>query len=150
MGRTLEKVNVPLTPERAFELWTDVRRWSGFVEGFARVREATGEWPAVGSQVVWESIPSGRGRVTERVTAVDSGRAVSSQVFEEALTGTQTVTFEEGEDGALVKLELRYELTRTGPLRAVADVLFIRRALGDAQRRTLSRFGIEADEEAEL
>ena len=150
MGRTLETVSVPLTPERAFELWTDLRRWPGFVEGFARVHEATGEWPGVGSQVVWQSIPSGRGRVTERVTALEPGRAVTTQVFEEALTGTQTVSFEAADDHALVKLELQYELTRTGPLRAVADLLFIRRALGDAQRRTLSRFGIEADEEAAL
>ncbi len=150
MGRTLERVTVPLAPERAFELWTDLRRWPGFVEGFARVREATGEWPEVGSQVVWESIPSGRGRVTERVTAVDPGRTVTTQVFEEALTGTQTVSVEAAEEGAAVKVELQYELTRTGPLRAVADLLFFRRALGDAQRRTLARFGIEADEEASL
>ena len=49
-----------------------------------------------------------------------------------------------------MELRLDYELTRYGPARALADVLFIRRALRDALRRTLRRFAVEADEEAGL
>jgi hypothetical protein len=45
---------------------------------------------------------------------------------------------------------LEYELTRYGPLSGVADALFIRRALRDSLRRTLFRFGLEAEEEARL
>jgi hypothetical protein len=50
----------------------------------------------------------------------------------------------------VVGLELEYELTKSGPLAALTDVLFIRRALTDALRRTLRRFGVEAAEEAAL
>jgi hypothetical protein len=53
-------------------------------------------------------------------------------------------------EGTRVELTLDYELSKYGPLRAVADVLFIRRALRDALRRTLRRFAIEAEEEAAL
>ena len=49
-----------------------------------------------------------------------------------------------------VELSLEYELARYGPLRGLADALFIRRALRDALRRTLYRFAIEAEEEAGL
>jgi hypothetical protein len=47
-------------------------------------------------------------------------------------------------------LRLDYELARGGPLRAIADVLFIRRALNQALGRTLARFATEAAEEAAL
>jgi hypothetical protein len=47
-------------------------------------------------------------------------------------------------------LELEYELTGAGPLAALTDALFIRRALRDMLRRTVSRFAVEAQEEAAL
>jgi hypothetical protein len=53
-------------------------------------------------------------------------------------------------DASEVELSLEYELARYGPLRGLADALFIRRALRDALRRTLYRFAIEAEEEAGL
>ena len=140
---------VALPPEQAAELWRDVRRWASFVEGFARLREVSPEWPAEGARVVWESGPSGRGRVTERV--VESGeRRFATRVFEDALSGLQRAAFEPVDEGTRVELRLEYELSRYGPLRAVADVLFIRRALRDALRRTLRRFSVEAEEEAGL
>jgi hypothetical protein len=115
----------------------------------------------------------------------------STQVFEEALAGVQTLRVaaandsaglarsndgtegeasEVGADGEAsevgaqagasevgteagaseVELSLEYELARYGPLRGLADALFIRRALRDALRRTLYRFAIEAEEEASL
>ena len=56
-----------LEPEAALALWTDPSRWATFVEGFARVLERDEDWPAEGAKVVWESMPDGRGRVTEKV-----------------------------------------------------------------------------------
>jgi uncharacterized membrane protein len=143
-------VTVPLPPEATAELWRDVRRWSTFVEGFARVLELSPDWPAEGAKVVWESIPGGRGRVSEKVEEAQGSFA--TRVFEDALQGTQTVVFTGAPDGerTRVDLELEYELTRYGPLRAAADLLFIRRALRDALRRTLRRFAVEARQEAEL
>ena len=162
MGLVRATETVALDPPRALQLWTDLRRWPTFVEGFARTVEVSSEWPEAGGKLVWESIPGGRGRVTERVTTyepptagaeggADSARGrIVSQVFEEALAGTQSFSLAPERDGASAVLELDYELARSGPLRKVADVLFIRRALGDALARTLRRFATEAQEQASL
>ena len=140
---------VPLTPPDALALWSDVGRWPSFVEGFARVLERSGEWPEKGGRVVWESKPEGRGRVTETVLE-NSAAAFSTQVFEEALIGTQTLRAVSASEGSEVELTLDYELAKYGPLAGVADAIFIRRALRDALSRTLFRFVIEAEEEASL
>jgi Polyketide cyclase / dehydrase and lipid transport len=147
--RASARSSLPLTPAEALALWSDVDRWPSFVEGFARRLELTEEWPGPGGRVVWESTPDGRGRVTERVTENEPDR-FSTQVFEQALTGTQTLRALPAPDGSEVELSLEYTLTKYGPLGAVADALFIRRALRDALKRTLYRFGIEAEEAADL
>lgn len=143
------RATLPLAPPDALRLWADVERWPSFVEGFARRLEHSPDWPEKGARVVWESTPDGRGRVTETVTENAPGR-FSTQVFEEALTGSQTLRAAPASDGSEVQLSLEYELARYGPLAGVADAIFIRRALRDALRRTLLRFGLEAEEEAGL
>jgi hypothetical protein len=147
--RASARAALPLTPAEALALWTDVERWPSFVEGFARHLELTEAWPEPGGRVVWESTPDGRGRVTEIVMESAPDR-FSTQVYEAALAGTQTLRAVRANDGSEVELSLEYELARYGPLRGVADALFIRRALRDALRRTLFRFGVEAEEEARL
>ena len=74
----------------------------------------------------------------------------ATQVFEEALSGTQALNAGEDAEGTSLELALEYELSKYGPLSAVADAIFIRRALRDALQRTLHRFAVEADEEAGL
>jgi hypothetical protein len=143
------QAGVVLAPAEAMELWTDVRRWPAFVEGFGHIESVEREWPQPGSKVVWHSGPAGRGRVTERVVESKPGR-FTTQVFEEALTGTQTLSVESVEQGTRAELTLEYELARGGPARWLADVIFIRRALRDALRRTLRRFAVEAEEDAGL
>ncbi|HEX6583259.1 MAG TPA: SRPBCC family protein [Thermoleophilaceae bacterium] len=140
---------VRLTPQETLGLWSDVERWPSFVEGFARRLELATDWPAKGARVVWESTPDGRGRVTETVTANEPDR-FSTQVYEEALMGTQTLRAVPASDGSEIELTLDYQLAKYGPLAGVADAIFIRRALRDALRRTLFRFGIEAEDEAGL
>ena len=149
MRRASARANVPLTPEETLRLWSDVDRWPNFVEGYARRLELTEMWPERGGRVVWESTPDGRGRVTETVTD-NSTERFATQVFEKALIGTQTLRAVPTSDGTEVELSLDYELARYGPLRGLADALFIRRALRDALRRTLFRFSVEAEEEAGL
>ena len=150
MSRTVAVAAVvALPPERARALWTDLRRWPSFVEGFGQVDETRGEWPRRGATVVWRSTPGGRGQVIEKVTD-DSPRRFATQISEEALEGEQSAAFAAAEDGgARVDLRIDYELSRSGVLRAVSDVLFIRRALRDALLRTLRRYAAEAAEEAE-
>ena len=125
-------------------------RWSSFVEGFARELERTPEWPAAGSRVVWESPPAGRGRVTEKVVEGEGPDRFVTLVFEDRLHGTQTFRVVESEGGSRAELALEYALTKYGPLGAVADAVFIRRAIRDSLRRTLFRFAVEAEEEAGL
>jgi hypothetical protein len=140
---------VPLPAASAQRLWTDTSRWPTFVDGFARVIEIDPEWPEPGSKVVWESGPAGRGRVTERIRDVTPETIVTA-VFEDQLTGIQTVSFDPEGEGTYVTIELVYELQTGGPLRWLTDILFIRRALTDALRRTLRRFSTEAADEASL
>jgi hypothetical protein len=179
--RASARATLPLAPPDVLRLWTDVERWPSFVEGFARRLELTEPWPEPGGRIVWESAPSGRGRVTETVMEHGADR-FSTQVYEAALAGVQTLRVVpvkdgsgrapsndsfEGEapddgsdqeasdygaeaDASEVELSLEYELARYGPLRGLADALFIRRALRDALRRTLYRFAVEAEEEARL
>ena len=143
------QVRLALPPADALALWRDVRRWSAFVEGFARVLELSPEWPEEGSKLVWESTPAGRGTVTEKV--LDSGEsAFSTRVFDKSLSGTQTLRAQAAPDGSRMELSLEYELTRGGPLSAIADLIFVRRALRDSLRRTLGRFAVEAEDEAGL
>ena len=151
MGLARESVALDLTPDQAFELWTDLSRWPSFIDGFARVRRPDESWPGPGAKITWESIPGGRGTVTEKVTQSLPGHAFATQVLEEALTGTQTIRFEHEDDGGtFAELELDYELTQAGRLGRITDFLFIRRAQSDALRRTLRRFAIEAADQASL
>jgi hypothetical protein len=143
--------DVPLAPEQAAALWRDVRRWPSFVEGFARVVEQRGEWPAVDSRVVWESGPGGRGRVTEKVREHEP-RRFSTLVYEKRLAGTQTAVFEpsSAEGHTTLRVKLDYELVDAGPFSGLTDLLFIRRALRDALARTVRRFMVEAEDQAGL
>ena len=141
---------VALTPEATLRLWTDTARWATFVEGFAHVAERDARWPAEGARLVWESVPAGRGRVTEKVVTAPASDRFATRIFEERLVGVQTLRVAESEGGSWVALSLEYTLTKYGPLSAVADAIFIRRALRDSLRRTLYRFGVEAEEEAGL
>ncbi len=140
---------VPLPPAETLALWTDVDRWPTFIEGFARVIERSPGWPAEGDRVSWESIPGGRGRVTEKVVEHRQDR-FSTMVFESALMGRQTLRTAPHPEGAEVELSLEYTLVKYGPLKFVADALFIRRAQRDALARTVGRFAVEAEEEAGL
>ena len=144
------QADLVLTPEAALRLWTEVDRWPSFVEGFARPVDRSPEWPRAGARLVWESTPAGRGRVTEKVMEAEGPDRFVTQVFEERLHGVQTFRVVESEGGSRAELALEYELTKYGPLSAVADVIFIRRAIRDSLRRTLSRFAVEAEEEAGL
>lgn len=143
--RARETIFVDVAPEPAEELWTDLERWPAFVEGFARVVESDASWPAPGARLVWASIPGGRGIVTETVEVREPGRRFATRLEEERMRGTQTAAFApDGEGGTLVEVELEYELSESGPLTAIANALFIRRALSDALARTLKRFAAEA------
>jgi hypothetical protein len=178
--RTVRAVaEIPLEPRDALALWSDCERWGAFVEGFERVVERDPRWPAKGATVVWESIPQGRGRVTERVVEWDPERRLDTEVVEEPLgggaarlSGRQALTLERadarepaaraparragadapgGGAASQAELALEYELARrAGVFERLTDVLFVRRALAAALDRTLARFGTEAGIEGQI
>ncbi len=152
MARVDRARDAPGLPTHAWRLWTDPRRWPTFVEGFKHVERLHGEWPQPGARIQWVSTPGGRGRVTEKVLRAEPPALLVTQVFEQAVTATQTVRFAAVADRAETRVEvaLEYELTQAGWLKQLTDVLFIRRELGAALERTLRRFAAEAAEEAAL
>jgi uncharacterized membrane protein len=131
-------------------LWSDLRRWPGFVDGFASVGRLEGEWPRPDARLVWDSRPGGRGRVVEQVVAHEPGASQRVRVEDAQLRATQTVAFEAREGGCEMTLELAYELKRPGFGGVLADVFFIRHALRESLRRTLERFAIELAADREL
>jgi len=146
LAKNTARVGPP--PQGIVDVWCDPKRWPAFIEGFARVAELDAGWPELGSRAVWESIPQGRGRVSERVVESGPTRFVVD-VAEDDLEGVQTFSVApDGEGGSLLRLELDYRLLKSGPLGGLTDVLFIRRALAAALGRTLERFAVEAAHEA--
>jgi uncharacterized membrane protein len=134
---------------QAERLWHDVERWGSFVDGFAQVRQIRGDWPAAGGVVEWSSTPHGRGAVTERMLEHRPAELARSEVTDDRLSGTRTVTFSALPDvpnGLQVSVALDYRLT--GPLwrHLAIDWLFVRRALRDSMQRELERFATELEE----
>src|SRR4051812_1119164 len=138
MARIGVRARAPGPVAEAEELWYDPQRWAGFIDGFHHVVKVEGGWPAVGARAVWDSTPAGRGRVSERVVEYEPGRGQTLEVDDPRMRGTQRVEFVPLDDGTEVRLELEYELKEGNLLTPLVDLLFIRRALRDALRRTLA------------
>jgi hypothetical protein len=143
MSRVGVRTRVDQPAAAAEELWYDPQRWAAFVDGFHHVVKVEGDWPRVGGRVLWDSTPAGRGRVSERVVEYEPRRGQTLEVDDPRMRGTQRVEFVPGDQGSEVRLELVYELKDANLLTPLVDLLFIRRALRDALRRTLARFARE-------
>ena len=102
------------------------------------------------STLVWQSTPAGRGRVLERVTEYEPRLGQTAQIDDPKMTATQRVAFTPKDDGVELSLSLDYTLKEGGPLKPFTDFFFIRRAIGDALRRTVTRFARELRADAEL
>ncbi len=151
MGSARAEIQVEGPISDAERLWYDTSRWPSFIDGFGHLVKREGEWPRAGSRVVWSSGPAGRGRVQERVTAYEVRVSQTVDIEDPRMTGAQTISFAAADEGRVrVVLELDYRLKQPGPLGAVVDALFVRRAFRDALRRTLSRFARELRADREL
>jgi len=149
MGRATASVQVPGLASEAEELWYDPVRWPAWIDGFAHVVELPDGWPAAG-RLIWSSLPDGRGRVLETVTAYEPRAGQSLAVEDSRLRGTQRVAFAPAPDAVTVTLTLEYELKERTPLTPLVDVLFVRRAITASLRRTLDRFARERRGDVEL
>jgi len=143
-------VSVPGLASEAEALWYDPQRWPAWVDGFGHLTKLEGEWPAPGARAVWDSRPGGRGRVVERVSAYEARSGQTLDVEDEKLRGTQAVSFEPGQDGVAIALELEYELKGANVFTPLTDLLFIRRALRESLQRSLNAFARELRGDREL
>lgn len=144
-GVTLRGVRVA----QAEALWYDRVRMPAFIDGMKQVLAVEGDYPQAGSRLVWESFPGGRGRVTERVVRYEARAGQEVETVDASAAGRQTVSFAPDGDDVRMTLELEYRVLEPGPLTPLTDFFFIRRAQGDALRRTLARFARELREEAD-
>ncbi len=131
------------TVHDAERCWYDTAAWPTWIDGLAEVIGVEGDWPAVGSVVTWESGPAGRGRVTERVVAYEPLVGLTSEVQDETITGTQSVSFTPGDDEVTVEFALQYRIRRRSIVTPIVDVLFVRRAMAMSLRSTLAHFGAQ-------
>ena len=151
MGRARATIELPAQVSAAEELWYDVRRWPSFVDGFAHLEKAEGEWPREGARVRWASLPNGRGLVQERVVRYEVRAGQTVEVEDPKLTGTQVVKFTpKPESTCELEITLDYRLKDSNPFTPVVDALFVRRALNDMLRRTLARFRRELRSDLDL
>jgi hypothetical protein len=150
MGRARASISVPGRAAEAEALWYDPHRWQAWVDGFGHIVSLDGEWPQAGAELVWQSPPGGRGRVTERVVAYEMRTGQTVEVEDATMTGRQTVKFEPGPETVEVTLSLEYEIKDRTPLTPAVDLLFVRRAMSDALRRTVTRFSNERKAEIQF
>jgi hypothetical protein len=88
--------------------------------------------------------------VTERVVAYEMRLGQTLEVEDATMTGRQTVEFEPGPDAVEVTLKLEYRIKDRTPLTPVVDLLFVRRAMTDALKRTVTRFANERKAEIQF
>jgi hypothetical protein len=72
------------------------------------------------------------------------------EVEDATMTGRQTVKFDPGPEAVEVTLSLEYRIKDRTPLTPVVDLLFVRRAMADALRRTVTRFANERKAEIQF
>ena len=149
MGRASASIEVPGLASDAEALWYDRIRWASWIDGFGHVAQLSDGWPAEG-RLVWDSLPGGRGRVLEIVTAYEARVGQTLAIEDERMRGTQRVAFKPGPDAVEVTLELSYELKQRYPLTWLVDLLFVRREVAASLRRTLARFARERRTDMEL
>jgi hypothetical protein len=141
VGRARAGVTVPGPLAEVEGLWLDPARWPAWRDGLAAVVRRDPAWPALGARIDWESPPSGRGPVRERVVLYAPGAGHAVEVEDERLEGRQAVGFAPTAGGQVrVTLQLDYRL-KDG--RRVADVLYHRHVLAASLSRTLARFAAE-------
>jgi hypothetical protein len=135
--------SVPGTVHDAEELWYDTATWERWVDGLERVLSVDGDWPKVGAGVSWESVPAGRGHVSERVTAYEPLYGQTVEVRDDTIEGRQWVVFTPVNGSVELQLSLEYRISKRSIVTPLIDLLFVRNAWRTSLRSTLARFAAE-------
>jgi hypothetical protein len=88
--------------------------------------------------------------VTERVVSYEMRLGQTLEVEDATLMGRQSVSFAPGPDSVEVTLTLDYRIKDRTPFTPLVDLLFVRRVMADALRRTVTRFANERKAEIQF
>ena len=135
----------PGSVHEAEMVWYDTSRWPSWVDGLERIVAVGERWPAVGAEVTWQSVPAGRGRVSEQVVDYEPLVGQTVEVNDETIGGRQSVKFMPDDGSVTIELSLEYRVKRRSLFTPVVDFLFIGRAFTTSLRSTLDRFGLELE-----
>ncbi|HZA90818.1 MAG TPA: SRPBCC family protein [Solirubrobacterales bacterium] len=149
MPTVRESVHVAASLAESWALYFDPSVWASWVDGFARV-EASEGYPERGGTLRWRSTPAGRGVVEERVLEHDPRRRHRVAFSDPESDGELLTMFEieagpGDEPGTRVGQELTYRVREAGLLTPLTDIFFIRPQMRRSLRRSLERFGAEAE-----
>jgi carbon monoxide dehydrogenase subunit G len=147
MGHISRTIHVEVTPEQAFDLFTNPERFRDWQVPAAEVKDISGTPGAVG--LAWTTTSTFAGRKMEshmRATAVDRPRS-----FEVKSTGSGTGTvrgrLEPATGGTDVTIESEYEM-KLGFIGDVADKLFVEKSSAESWDKSLARFKTLVEAEA--
>jgi uncharacterized protein YndB with AHSA1/START domain len=147
MSRVTASVAVNASLAEVWDYYFQPETWPAWVDGFGRVESSSG-YPGKGGSLRWQSIPAGRGKVTERVLEHEPRRAHRVAFEDSDTVGELTVTFAIEGEGTLVTQDFDYTLRNRGPFAKVTDLLFIRSQMRGSLGRSLGRLKLEAEEVA--
>lgn len=147
MSRVSARATVNASLAEVWDYYFDPEGWPAWVDGFGRIQSSSG-YPEEGGSLRWESVPAGRGAVTERVVEHEPRRVHRVAFSDPETEGELTVTFAIEGKGTLVTQEQDYRLRRGGPLAKLTDRLFIRSQMRGSLARSLARLKLEVEEVA--
>lgn len=148
MGEVAESIQIRATLAEIWDHYFKPEGWASWVDGFGRVVEQDSDYPEERSALVWDSTPSGRGRVRERVlehTPRHHHRIAYSDGYS---SGEQATSFELTGDGVEVRIELAYRPANPGIFGPLTDRFFMRGPQARSLRTTLERLRREVEENA--
>ncbi len=137
-------VEVDLSLAETWDVFFDQVRWPSWVDGFAKVVADEG-YPEEGGTLRWQSIPAGRGEVSERVLEHEHRRRHLIAFTDPATGGELVTTFSIAGEGTVVEQKLDYRLSERGPLSWLASVFFVKSQLRASMHRSLVAFKNEAE-----
>lgn len=149
MTRVSATVRVGASLKESWDLYFDSRSWPAWVDGFRFVETECG-YPEAGGELVWHSIPTGRGTVRERVRDHEPRTLHRIAFTDPQAAGELETRFAVEGEGTRVTLRLEYGLARTGVLARLTDRLFVRGQVRGSLERTLGRFRREVEDRSPL
>ena len=147
MSAIVESASVEASLAEVWDYYFESRGWPAWVDGFGRVVSSDG-YPEAGGSLRWQSIPAGRGEVTEHVLEHEPRRVHRIAYRDPTSAGELRTSFSIEGSRTLIEQELDYRLVRRGPFARLTDLLFIRSQMRGSMQRSLARLKLEVEEVA--